>query len=259
MTLYVLLGITAAALICAPFVLAFKLGKAWNLERKIFWKAGLAFVVIQIFLSTVISNSVFFIPQGPSITNILLYALVAALTLELGRFLVLDKLMKNVRSFLKGVYFGLGWGGIMMIFFGMGVAVSIFGIDLLMQTEDLSTLVPENSGITVAEIASVKEQLLPMLFNFPYLALLPIIERASWLFIDVALTILILFGISTGASKYIWGAVLMRGILTFATVYLASYSDIYIFIQTLIFMAFAVISYFIIRKMEKLFSERRIA
>lgn len=259
MMLYILLGVTAVVLIGAPIFLAVKLGKLWNLDGKIFWKAAFAFLIIQIFLSTIISNSTLLMPSGPvSMINILIYAVVSALTLELGKFLILDKIMKYVRSFLKGVYFGLGWGGIVTILLGIATAFSIFGIDLLMKTEDLSTLVPANSGVSIDDIANLKEQMIPMLFNYPYFALLPIFERASWLLIDVALTVLILFGISSGESRYIWGAVLMRTALIFSTVYLSSFAQIYL-IQTVLFVAFAVVSYFIIRKMEKLFSERRIA
>lgn len=259
MMLYILLGVTAVVLIGAPVFLAVKFGKLWNLDGKIFWKAAFAFLIIQIFLSTIISNSTLIFLKGPiSAIDILLYAVISALTLELGKFLILDKIMKYVRSFLKGVYFGLGWGGVVTILLGFATAFSIFGIDLLMKTEDLSTLVPANSGVTVEDLANLKEQMIPALFNYPYFALLPIVERASWLLIDVALTVLILFGISSGESRYIWGAVLMRTALIFSTVYLSSFAQVYL-IQSLLFVAFGVASYFIIRKMDKLFNERGIA
>lgn len=260
MMLYIFLGLSAGALVVVPIALCVKLAKKWNIERKIFWKAGLSLLIIQIFFSTVISNASFLLPEGQvTFINLALFALISAMTFELGRFFILDKFMKKIRSFLKGVYFGLGWGGIMTIFLGFALILAIFGIDLIVKTEDLSALVPEDSGIAAMDIEELKEQIFSVFFAAPYLGLLPIIERAGWAFIDVALTLLILFGIAGNGSRYIWGAVLFRGLFTFSTAASTAYIRVDFALQALITLIFAAAAYFIIRKLKDLFTEKHIA
>lgn len=191
--------------------------KRIRFSRKIFWRAGLMLLVIDIFYLAVVGNMTSIWPgieTLPLVAKAALFGLISGLFFELGRFMVLDKVMKNIRSFPEGLLFGFGWSGVEAFFLGILMVVSIAGMHLLVTTPDLTTAFPNASPEEIEQLKGFQQQITTLFQGNPLIGLLPLFERFVQILMDIALTLLLLLGFRQGHSFYVWGAVGLRTLFT---------------------------------------------
>lgn len=255
MTFLVLLVASSLVLILAPFYLVRRFSAQWKLNRLIFWKAGLMLLFIQIFYLTVISNLSTMV-EIPVLYRIILFGVLAGLFFELGRFLVLDRFMKKVRTFKEGIFFALGWTGLSTILMGFGLLAASFGLNTLLQSGDISSLIPADAEIDMKLIKEMQEEILTIARNFPYLGIEPLLESAAWFVINIALTLMVLMGITKGEQKYVWSAVAFHSFILIAVNFISTDYLMDFLTNVVVFAAFAAISYFLIRKIKELYPKQ---
>jgi len=242
---------SALVLIIIPLSAWLYFAKKWKLGKMLFWKAGLSALIIEIFYLTVLGNAGSILPQyiaDSPLPMALLVALSAGLFMELGRFLVLDKVFKKMRTFREGLYFALGWGGVETILIGFFLLISIMGMQVLVHTDNIAVYFPDASSQEIAQMKEVQVKSGELINGNPLVALSPLAERGARMALDLSLTVLVLLSLATGLTKYTWGAVALRTLITFVVVYAGAFSQL---AGDFIFVALAAFSLSIIRQFKK--------
>jgi len=217
MTFIILACISGIVLAVAPFWASRVLRSRWKMPRGLFFKAGLAMLVIEVIHLAAIGNATSAWPQimeWPVYLRALVFGVTTGLFVELGRFLVLDKMMKGVRSLKEGIYFGLGWNGLETAMLGIAIVIGIFGAQTLVSTNDLATSFPEASKSDIEQLKTFQNQAAELMRTNAVVGLAPILERGSMMVIDISLTLLILLALARGMTSYIWAAVAFRALFS---------------------------------------------
>ena len=226
MTAFIVLSLlAAAALIAAPVFMLKYFGKKWQIPGGIFWKSGLSLLFIEIFYLAVIGNASSIWPDLLSSSNLakaLVISVSTGLFFELGRFLVLDKLFKNLRSVKDCVFFAMGWSGVETLMIGFLLIISTFGMQFMIASNNLSALLPDAGTQEIRQLEDLKQESILLMSGNPLLALTPVIERVSRTALDFSLTMLCLLALVKGETKYVWMAVAMRALITFTAVLIGS-------------------------------------
>jgi uncharacterized membrane protein YhfC len=252
MSFVLLTLISGIVLAVVPVVLVRLLRKKWEMPKGVFWKAGLCLLVIEVFYITLVSNAAPMLPAvitGNPISNTIFFAVFIGLFFELGRYVVLDKVMKYIRSRKEGIYFGICWSALETILLGLMMLLGAYGMQVISSTTDLSSLLP---GATTADIEQMKmwSQLAVTMAKNPILALTPILERVSGMIVDVALTLLMIFGFYRGTTKFVWVAVLLRVLFSASVTYAASKD---ILTGEAVYLIYASLALILIKELKKLY------
>ncbi len=197
------------------FLLRF-LVKKWHIQPKIFWKAGLAGLMVSLLVFGVTLNIDGAFPafdQLPVIIQALTLGFVNGLFIELGKFLVLDRFMHSIRSREAGMLFGFGWSGLSIIIMGFFLAVGVFGMYNLLTTKDLASTLPNADADQMQFLQESQKQIQDLVAGSPLNALTPLLESMGTLMIDMAMALLIILGLSQKKTRYVWFAVGIRTIL----------------------------------------------
>jgi uncharacterized membrane protein YhfC len=217
MFFFVFTFISGLVLLFTPVLLMRYLTKRWNTEPKTFWKAGFAGMVSGTIVLGVILNIGSAFPgftQMPDVAQALVLGLMSGLLVELGRFLVLDRMMPSVRGREQALVFGLGWPSIAMLFLGALFIMGAFGMYNLLNTQDFAASFP-NAGPEQLELFDEAKKQIEILVNgSPLKALSPLLEYAGVLATDAAMTLLIVFGLRKKQTRYAWFAVGWRALLS---------------------------------------------
>ncbi len=222
MIFLILTAFAAIALIVAPISALVYLGKAWKLPNSLFWKAGLSMIMMEIFYLAAVGNATSLWPQvfeSSDLIRILIVAASTGLIFELGRFFVLDRLFKSVRSIRGSVFFALGWSGVETMMLGFFLLVSIFGMYFVLNNGSFSSIMPNATTQEIAQLEDVKIQAMELIQGNPLLAVAPVIERGARALIDMAMTLLIVLTFIRGEQRYAWYAVGARATVTFILLY----------------------------------------
>lgn len=251
MIFLVLTGLTGIVLILFPVFFARRLRRKWHIEKGLFFRAGVSLLFIEIFSTMVAGNGIDLWPRFtglPMIAQSVFMGLFSGLFYELGRFVVLDRLMPKIRSFRQGVAFGAGWAGMEMCLLGFALVISIFGMQMLLSTNDFSQAFPTASSDQIKQLSDFRDQATKLVSGNPLLALTPLMERFSLMLFDVAMTLLILFGLTRGESRYTWLAVASRALLI---ALLFGTGGIHPILTESIFVLFAIGAFFAIRLIQR--------
>ncbi|MBD3327834.1 YhfC family intramembrane metalloprotease [Candidatus Peregrinibacteria bacterium] len=200
--------------------------KKLGLTGKIFWKAGLTYLLFLFFSFSVLDGLMSYWPEYEN-ASLVMQAVVAGLgagvILELGRFIVLDKLFKKVRTFNDAINFGIGWSGLATLLLGFILIAGSISTYWIYNTPDLSVIAPDAGPEQIEQLEKYKE-LAETAYNESWLnGLNPLVERASILFLDVFLTMFIVLGIKFGRNYFTWGAVLIHSAVIFVLAVASSY------------------------------------
>jgi uncharacterized membrane protein YhfC len=211
--MFIILSIFAGfVLTVVPVYLWKRFSAKWKMPKGLFLKAGLSLLVLEIFHISVRESALSYWPGFFDI-NLFLQALIlgimSGLFFELGRFFVLDKIFKKVRSYKEGVYFAMGWSGVVSTATGIIIIAGAIVIYLIMNTSDISTIFPQASENELKQIMDYQKQALEM---NPLFGLAPIVERFAFLALDIFLTLVILSGFGRGVVQYVWLSVFFRAI-----------------------------------------------
>jgi len=197
------------------FLLRFFVRK-FHISPKIFWKAGIAGIVVSVLVFGVNLNIDGAFPsflQLPAIAQAAILGILNGLIIELGKFTVLDRMMRSVRDRDSGVIFGLGWAGVGILFAGFLLAVSVFGTYSLLNTKDIASSVPNLDADQLKFLQESQVQI-QTLVNGPLLkAFTPLFESVATVLLDIAMTFMILFGFQKMQNRFVWIAVGVRSVL----------------------------------------------
>lgn len=225
MTFLILSAVSGFVLVILPIIAVGILRKRWALPKGIFIKAGIAALFVEIIHAAVLGNGSAMWPQIfdlPVYVTALILGVVGGLFTELGRFLVLDKMMKKVRDFREGVSFGFGWGGVQTVLYGIVVMLGVAGMYVIAGVSDISAMMPDADKDELAAFTEIQKQAVELMSGNAILGLSPVIERASLISIDIALSLLIIMGLFLGRTSFIWRAVGLRVLVTASIIYLNS-------------------------------------
>jgi uncharacterized membrane protein YhfC len=252
-TFIVLCVISGAILITVPFLIARKLRIKWKMPKGLFFRAGLSFLLVEIFYYTVITN---LIPSWnnfetlPGIVRSLIIGVIAGLFYELGRFLCLDRFFKKVRSYKEGIYFGLSWNAVETIIFGIFLIFGILAMQMIINTPDLKAALPNAAPADIEQIGQIRDEMLSVVNDNPYLALTTILERAVLMLADIVLSLVMILGFFRGTTKYAWLAVLLRTIFWTSVLFA---SEINLIAGEAAFAVYGIIAVISIPKIKNLF------
>lgn len=206
MTFLVVAGVSGVVLMVASVVIARYFRAKWKMERGLFWRAGLALLVIEIFYFAVIDGFLSWYPEFLNM-HIVLQALIIGVTgglfYELGRFFVLDKLFKKVRGFKEGIYFGLGWSGVATFVVGFFTVILAIGVSLIISADDVTELMPDVTPEQAEEYKALANRFVEGDF---WLGIEPLLNRGLHFVLDVVMTLVILYGFMAGTTMFVWVA-----------------------------------------------------
>jgi uncharacterized membrane protein YhfC len=251
MIFLILAAVSGVILIVAPVAVARMLKARWKMPDKMFFRAGLFLLVIEIFHMAVVGNGTSAFPQFfamPTAVQALILGLLAGLFYELGRYVAMDRFFRNVRDRKEAIYFGLGFSGLETIMFGILLFIGTFAIYTLANTSDLAASFSTASPKDLEQLKAFQEQALQLVNGNPLLALAPVLERLSLGLIDIAMTLVMILCFQRGDTKYAWAAVAFRVLFVSSLYIVSNYNTA---AGELVFAAFAAISFYIIQGTRK--------
>ncbi len=213
---FILTFVVAVLCVLIPALALRILGARWKLEKKIFWRAGIAGIFCTMLILGVVLNidsSFAGFTKLPDFVQALILGLVTGLFAELGKFLVLDRMLPQVRDRRSAIFFGIGWSGVALLFSGFLIAVGVFGMQNLLNTQDLTAAFP-NIDADQLKFFNESKTAVQALVNGPAIkAFTPLLENLMLLVTDVAMTLLIVAGLKKKRTSNVWLAVGLRTVL----------------------------------------------
>lgn len=243
MTFLIFSAISGAVLVAVPLYLARRFRREWKMPKRMFLKAGLVLLTIELFHFSVMDSAISNWPQFLDlhfVVQALILGLFAGLFFELGRFFALDKLFPDVRNEKRALYFALGWNGVETILYGALIILGSYGIYLLTTTADVAILFPDASLSELDQARQYQEQGLELVRSFPLYGLSPLLERAAILLLDLFLTLVMLLRFTKGDNRYVWLAVGIRS-LVIALLFCAGQFEPYISLATYVVLGGALL------------------
>jgi hypothetical protein len=214
MPIIIITFIIGLLLFLLPFYLKTFLRNKFPAKRKSYWLAGSYFLLFSFLYSAVItklSESIFTLP------NYLLagiIALIIALFTELGRFFLLDKIIK-VREKNELIEFGAGYLSLSTILVAVLLIMSTFVHVYFSKNPDLSVDFASLGKTEFENIKMLQELSVGYLQKNPLIALIPLIERAAEYLLSLYCTFLIAFGLIKNKQSKIWLAILIKALFLF--------------------------------------------
>lgn len=254
MTFLILSAFSGFALVVLPIIAVRKYRAVWQTPKGLFMTAGLAALMVEIVHTAVLGNGASLWPQVfnlPFYLTAIVIGVVSGLFIELGRFLVLDKLMKKVRSFREGMMFGLGWGGLQTILYGFVVIIGAIGMYYIVGISNIETVLPSADKNELASFLQIQKQGTELMAGNPLLGLSPLLERVSLITVDIAMSLLVILAILRGATSLVWLAVGFRAVCTASVLCLNSLNPILGMAGVAIF---GIIAYLISRRLSEAFT-----
>ncbi len=159
-------------------------------------------------------------PDAAFWINLVALTVSAGLFEEVGRYLVMRYLAKNVRSWREGVMFGVGHGGIEAILLvGLTAAVNLV---LILAGERLLPLLqsasPEQTQLLQEQIQALRA----MAWWMPFLG---VWERVLAITFHVSASLLVLRGVVLGEQRWLWLSVLWHTLFNAVAVLAIRYTN----------------------------------
>jgi len=217
MNVIIATAVSGFVLSVAPLVLVKSLRDRFKIEQSLFLKVGLWFLLIQMFQIVVLGNLSDYFPGLKTLSDILLaliYGLFVGLFVELCRYVLLDRVFKNIRSYKEAVYFGCCWAALTAVIIGFVLFVGSFGLNTVANTNDLSTLVGSTTPDDLEQASIFQAQAKELLAQPAMYGFIPLVERSAFLLFDIALSVLMVLGMNKGVTSYAWAAVFARAAVT---------------------------------------------
>jgi uncharacterized membrane protein YhfC len=192
------------------------LTRKYKLGWRLYWIGAALFIVAQILhipfnllIDRLFKNGVLpAIPEGYQLLfSAVFLGLSAGFFEELTRYAGLRWWAKEARSWVKGLLFGSGWGGMeAIIFFALPLTLN-YGIFLALRTQDLSGMLPPE------QLAPLQQGLELFWGVAWYDSLLGALERIMVIPIQIAFTILVMQVFIRGQIRWLWLAIIWHALL----------------------------------------------
>jgi uncharacterized membrane protein YhfC len=229
--------------------------------RQVAIGAGVFFVFSLVLES--LNNHYFLIWNGSSATffksNTFVYCLfgglMAGLFEETGRFAGMKLFFKGKREWKHGVAYGIGHGGLELLYIGGMIALSDLSylVDSVMINSGTFDQLKKTMPAQSATIDAVKHMLITTP-SFDFLA--GGVERINTLFFQIALSILVLYAVSKRRYIFYLLAILIHATVDFIVVFTGKLGVNMWLIEGLIFLV-AIASVIFIIKSKKLFESEK--
>lgn len=226
--------------------------KKYDLPAKIFWKSGLMGLIVGVIYIGIMVNIGDAIPgfkDIPSLAQLIIFGCLSGLFVELGQFVVLDRMLPSVRSRESAVLFGVGWASIVTIVTGFVFILGAFGIYKLMNVHDVSHAFPQADTEQIATIVKAQEMVQKLVDEAPFNLFAPMLDNLTTMVMDVALCLLIVLGLKKQQSRFTWFTVGLKSF--FSSLLLISIQYKYVpFQATYLFImaACGILGFFIYKK-----------
>jgi len=205
--LSLILGIFLTGL---PFYLAWYTRKKLAVVNYNYWKPGIISIMITFFYLAFLQNLMPMLASLADLPTIAIIAITMALFTELGRFFILDKVIK-VRFKPDVITFALGFQSIETLFLGLGLII----ISYLFYIGQFDMNMINKLGLEPNEMALFKERL-SILLNTSYWELaIAMMAKIAALGMSLYCSLKIVGGIVEVKQLKIWGMVLFRAIFLF--------------------------------------------
>lgn len=172
---------------------------------------------------------------------------------EVGRFVLFIWLLKAYRKYKDGISFGIGWGGIEGVLLGCLAVIPtiIFAFMInngIFESEIIAKAPPEQA----AALMEMKEKILR---DGPIYYLIFALERIFAVFIQIALSLIVLLGVVKKTFLYVLYAILIHAAIDFpAALYQGGVIKELWMIELMIFI-FAILAIFYIQKAKPFFND----
>ncbi|MCC7196871.1 YhfC family intramembrane metalloprotease [Candidatus Peregrinibacteria bacterium] len=251
-------AISGLVLTVAPLVLVKTLRFRFKIEQSLFWRAGLWFLLIQMFQVVVLGNLADSFPalrNLPDIVIALVYGLFIGLFVELCRYVLLDKVFKTVRSYKEALYFGVCWTALTTVVVGLVLFLGSFGLNTVANTNDLSTLVGSTTPSDLEQATLFQEQARELLTQPTIYGFLPLLDRGAFLLFDIALSLLIVLGLNKGETGYAWAAVFARSAVSTCFYIVSGMNEL---IPIVALLVLGILSFVFISRIPSAFPKQRV-
>ncbi|ATW23772.1 YhfC family intramembrane metalloprotease [Candidatus Formimonas warabiya] len=191
----------------------------FRLRYKISFKAVGVGILVFIIFTQILEKlmHLYFLKYNVStvqfLKNPLAYAvygcLAAGIFEECGRFVAFKFLLKKVREWKGGIAYGIGHGGVEAIFTGMFAGINQLVNSILINRGLLDKLAAKLPGV---DISRLKEAMISApSYTFAVVGY----ERAMAFLLQIALSLLVLYGVKNGKSHLLLLAILLHAAVDF--------------------------------------------
>lgn len=132
-------------------------------------------------------------------------ALAAGVFEEVGRYLGFKFLLKRFRTWTAGIAYGLGHGGVEAFFVGTVLAIETMAFGALASSGKM----PANMPVATAQ------QILALVHQPAYFFALGTFERLMAICLQVALSLVVLYGVNQHRIRYLFLAIFLHAIVDF--------------------------------------------
>jgi uncharacterized membrane protein YhfC len=207
--------INFVGMILLPIVVGFYLTRKFKLSWKLLLAGGSTFIASQVLhVPLVLALTPTFQSWGV-IAYAVILGVLAGLFEEISRYILFKFILKKSRTWTEGVYVGVGHGGMEAIIFGSLAAIAFVNM-LAYRHIDLATVpsIPPN------QLELAKQQVEAYWSTPPYLAILGFVERIFAMCLHVSLSTMVMYGVASRKSVWLWLAVLWHAVVDAAAVYI---------------------------------------
>lgn len=238
-----------------PIVLLIIFKKKWNVSIKVFLVGMLTFFVFAILLEGLLHSVVVTDKLTKQPFLYMLYGgLSAGIFEEVGRYFMFAVMIKQYRDWKDGLAFGLGHGGFEAVVVAGLNNVLFLSMATMMNSGNMEEML--NTAELVAAFEPIKESLLQANVLETILAG---VERISALAIQMGLSILVLYSITSGRKLYLLYAILIHAVIDFPAALFQTGVFTNIYVLEIIILVFAAMSVVWIIQSRKLFTEKSVA
>ncbi len=213
--LEVMLVINFVGMIILPSVAGIYFSRKFKLSWRLFLAGGLTFIASQVLhIPLVLALTPTFQSWG-IVAYAIVLGLLAGLFEETARYILFKFILRKTNTWNEGVYVGIGHGGTEAILIGIATALA-FANMMAYRYIDLSTV----PSIPPEQLELAKQQVAAYWATPPYLAMLGFVERIFAMYLHVALSVMVLYGLVSKKAIWFWMAVVWHAIVDAMAVYL---------------------------------------
>lgn len=233
-----------------PIIALIYFRKKYRISFKIVGVGVVFFLGFSQILEKTLHVFIFGNPATASLlNNPFIYALYGGLTAgifeELGRFIAFYFLLKKYQEYKDGLAYGIGHGGIESLLIGAAVSAQTLVFAFAINNGTFAKLIEKAPQLSAIQDA--------LIHNPPYLYLFGGVERLVAFIMQIAFTMLVLYGIKYKKHKFVGLAVFLHAFVDFFAA-LYQRGQIHLFVIEGLMILFGIVAYMIIRKIKTKFT-----
>jgi uncharacterized membrane protein YhfC len=206
--------ISFSGMIVVPILLWIYFTRRFVLPWKLVLAGGLTFIASQILHVPLVVGLGSFLQSSSLIANAIVLGLLAGIFEETARYILFKYILKNARSWKKGVLVGLGHGGTEALILGILGAIG-FIIMVGYRSIDLSTV----PSIPTEQLELARQQVEAYWSTPWYLALMGAVERIFAICLHLSLSVMVLYAVVDRKPIWFWLALLWHAFVDAVAVY----------------------------------------